>query len=97
LANQEFGNYANRLANIAGMGQNAVNTGVSAGQNTANAISRANQFGAQQQGRALQASAMARASGYAGMANAVSSFGQNIMAGHQADKWRAHEMAMYGT
>lgn len=83
LANQEFGNYANRLANIAGMGQNAVNTGVQAGQNTANAISRANQFGAQQRGNALQAASSARASGYNAIGETVNNLGQNAITMYQ--------------
>jgi len=71
LASQEFGTYANRLANIAGMGQGATNVGVRAGQQTAANIGNIAMRGAGQQGGALQAAATARASGYVGAANAA--------------------------
>jgi hypothetical protein len=41
LASGEFGNYANRLAGIAGVGQTAVNTGAQLGQENTNQISQA--------------------------------------------------------
>ena len=58
-ANQEYGNYYNRLAGLAGVGQTAVGTSAQVGQNTANSI-----------GNALMAGGDARASGYQGMNNA---------------------------
>jgi hypothetical protein len=61
LASQEYGNWWNRGAGLAGIGQNAVNTGVMAGQNSANNIS--NLYN--QQGDA-------RASGIMGQANSIS-------------------------
>lgn len=62
MASQQFNNYANRLASIAGIGQTATNTTAGLGANyAANA------------GNALQNAGAARASGYAGMANALNS------------------------
>lgn len=58
LASQEFGNYYNRLANLAGIGQTATNAGVIAGQNYANAA-----------GQNAMAAGAARASGIMGSAN----------------------------
>jgi hypothetical protein len=78
LASTEYGNAFNRfqnqrtniyntLANIAGMGQNAVNTGVTAGQN----------FAAQQTGL-ITGQAAAQAAGQVGAANAYSGALGNI-------------------
>lgn len=61
FASNEFGNVFNRNAALAGLGQTATNTGVSAGQNTAN-----------QMGQNLLGAGNARASGYVGGANAIS-------------------------
>jgi hypothetical protein len=64
LASQEYGNWWNRGAELAGIGQTATNTGVAAGQNYAN------QFGAN-----TMAAGDARASGvlnaYSGITNAA--------------------------
>lgn len=60
LASQEFGNFFNRNASLAGIGQNATNQSVVAGQNSANNISNS----LIQQGNA-------RASGVAGINDAV--------------------------
>jgi hypothetical protein len=60
LANQEYGTYLNRLSGLAGVGQTATNTGISAGQNYANAA-----------GNALMQAGQARASGYMGVNNAI--------------------------
>jgi len=71
IAADEFNNYANRLAGIAGMGQGATTTTATLGQQSANGISNTLMAGAQQQGGALMAAGTARASGYAGVGNAV--------------------------
>ncbi len=60
LANQEFGNWQNRLAALAGIGQTATGQGVQAGQNYAN-----------QSSNLLQDAAASRASGYVGAGNAI--------------------------
>jgi hypothetical protein len=61
-ASDEFGNYMNRLAGAAGIGQTATNmTGMYAGQYAQNA------------GNNAMNSGMARASGYLGMGNAITS------------------------
>lgn len=60
LASQQLGNYTNRLAALAGVGQTATTNLAHIGQNTANQI-----------GGARQDAADARASGYLGAANAV--------------------------
>lgn len=60
MASQQFNNYANRLASIAGIGQTATNQTNALGQNYATNA-----------GNALQNAGAARASGYAGAANAV--------------------------
>jgi len=77
LASTEFGNAFNRaqgerkdiyniLANIAGMGQGAVNTGVNAGQSTAQSL-----------GQLAVGGAQAQAAGQVGVANAISGAAQN--------------------
>jgi hypothetical protein len=63
----ERGNIYNTLANIAGMGQGAVNTGVNAGQN----------FAGQTTGL-LTGQAAAQAGGQVGAANAIGGAAQNI-------------------
>ena len=72
LASQEYGNWWNRGAGLAGIGQTATNTGVAAGQNFAN------QFGAN-----TMAAGDARASGvlnaYSGIANAANTGLSNYM------------------
>ncbi len=73
IANQEFGNYANRLASLAGVGQSAVGTGAQAGSATAANVGNILMQGASNQGNALMAAATARASGYTGVANAANS------------------------
>ena len=62
LASTEYDNYVNRLASLAGVGQTATNTTVQAGLN----------YGSQA-GQALENAGAARASGYMGSANALSS------------------------
>lgn len=59
LASQEYGNYFNRLAALAGFGQTATGQGVGAAQNTGNNI-----------GNAFMNSGNARASGIANQSNA---------------------------
>lgn len=72
IADQEFNTYANRLASLAGIGQSATTSGAAFGQQSANSISGSLMSGAVTQGNALQNAATARASGYAGVGNAVS-------------------------
>lgn len=67
LAAGEYGNYYNRLASLAGVGQAATNQGVAAGQNYANMA-----------GQSMMASGAARASGTMGAAN---SWGNAINSG----------------
>ncbi|WP_152612536.1 hypothetical protein [Leisingera sp. ANG-M7] len=62
LASNEYGNYLNRLAGMAGVGQTATNQQIGAGQNYAGAVSQ----------NAL-AAGNARASGYMNQANALNS------------------------
>ena len=59
-ASGEFGNYMNRLAAAANIGQTATATGVNAGQNSAAYA-----------GNAMQSAGNARASGYMGVANSI--------------------------
>ena len=68
VASGEFENYANRLSGLAGMGQGStVSTGTLGVQTGANI------------GNALMAAGTARASGYAGVANAISGGTQNYL------------------
>lgn len=73
LASQEYSNVWNRLAGIAGVGQNALGSTAAAGQNYAG-----------QAGNAMMQAGNARASGYMGQANAygnaLNSIGNNYMA-----------------
>jgi hypothetical protein len=69
MASEEFGNYANALRSIAGVGQVA-------NQNVGNA---AGQYG-QNASNAMMNSGMARASGYLGTANAIGSVANNVIA-----------------
>ena len=59
----------NPLANLAGVGQNATNAGVQAGQNYANAMSNTTMQGAANQGNYAMQGGNARASGYINQAN----------------------------
>jgi outer membrane murein-binding lipoprotein Lpp len=77
VASDEFGNYMNRLAGVAGIGQTATN----------NMNQMAGGF-AQGAGNAMQNSGMARASGYLATGNAISS-GLNNFAGSLAFRNRA--------
>ena len=60
LASQEFGNFFNRDATLAGFGQNATNVGVASGTNISGNVSNA-----------LIAGGNARASGVSGVNNAI--------------------------
>lgn len=60
MANQEYGNYQNRLAALAGIGQSATNTGASLGAQTAQNVGNAYIQGGQ-----------AQAAGGIGQANAI--------------------------
>lgn len=72
MASNEYGNFYNRLANLAGIGQAATGSTAAAGQNAANNISQNHLFASQ-----------ARANGYmntaAGVNNAAQGTIQNIM------------------
>lgn len=76
IASQQFGNYTNRLAALAGIGQTATNTGATLGANMASNV-----------GNLLAAQGDARASGIAGSANA---WGNTIgtLGGYAADYLR---------
>lgn len=69
VASDEFGNYMNRLAGAAGIGQTAVNSGNQA----------AGQYGANM-GNAMNQKGMARASGYLAQGNAMQSLANNYLA-----------------
>lgn len=88
LASEEYGNAFNRyqtnqtnrfnrLASLAGVGQTANAALGQAGSNYANAITGISQANATNQGNAFLAAGNARASGYAGMANAAASVPTN--------------------
>lgn len=83
LASEEYGNaynrfqsnqnnQFNRLASLAGVGQTANNALAQAGSQFANAMSGISQNNAANQGNAMLAAGNARASGYAGIGNALS-------------------------
>lgn len=75
LASEEYGNFYNRLASLAGLGQTGVNTATTAGMNTANNISGA-----------LTDAGNARASGVAGQSDAWgNALGQ--IGGIAYDRW----------
>lgn len=79
IAADEYGTYTNALSRLAGIGQSATGSTAAAGQASANAMSNIYQTGASQQGNALMNSATARASGYAGVGNAVSGGVENAL------------------
>ena len=83
LASEEYGNaynrfqsnqsnQFNRLASLAGVGQTANNALAQAGSQFANAMTGISQANAANQGNAMLAAGNARASGYAGIGNALS-------------------------
>lgn len=71
MASTEFDSYANRLATLAGVGQNATNVGAQAGAQTAAGVSNALLSGANSQANFMAGAGTARASGYAGLGNAA--------------------------
>ena len=71
----ERGNIYNTLANIAGMGQNAVNTGVQAGQATAQNLGQLAVGGGQAQAAGTIGAANAIAGGIGGVGNAAQMYG----------------------
>lgn len=73
------GNRFNRLASLAGVGQTANAALGQAGSNYANAITGISQANATNQGNAILAAGNARASGYAGMGNAIASAPTNYL------------------
>ena len=79
--NQEYGNYYNRLANLAGTGQTAVNTSAQLGANMASNV-----------GNSLMAGGNARASGYMGQNAAF----QGTM-GNLANIYGMQQAGMFGS
>jgi hypothetical protein len=73
------GNRFNRLAGLAGVGQTANAATGQAGSNYANAVAGISQANATNQGNAILAAGNARASGYAGMGNAIGSAPTNYL------------------
>lgn len=71
LAASEYDSYWNRLAGLAGVGQNATNTTVAAGQNSAGNISNA-----------YQQAGNARASSYANTGSAINSGINNVLSAY---------------
>lgn len=71
-------NEFNRLASISGMGQTTATTLGNLGQQSANNVSNINMTGGAQQGASLLYGGAARASGYAGIANALNGGISNI-------------------
>ena len=71
LAASEYGDWWNRLAGMAGVGQAATNTTVAAGQNATNGITSA-----------IGAAGNARASSYANTGSAINSGLNNIMSAY---------------
>ena len=69
-ATNEYGNYLNRLNNLAGLGQNATNQ-----------VSAYGQQNAVNQGNAVQNAGAARASGYVNQAGAINQGLQNYLTG----------------
>ncbi len=80
LATQNFNNYANRLASLAGIGQSANAQGAAAGQNYANQV-----------GNNLQNAGNARASGYINNANSF-----NNVLSQGANAFGMYRGGMYG-
>lgn len=79
FATGEFTNYANRLAALAGMGQGSTTATATLGAQTGANIGNTLMSGARGQGAAIMAAGTARASGYAGAANAITGGAQNWM------------------
>lgn len=76
LASGEYGNYVNRLFNMAGMGQTATNSAIGAGANYANNASQAQ-----------MAAGDARASGAIGQANAITGSLNNMLGMYYMNQW----------
>lgn len=77
MANQEFNNYADRLAGLATMGQNSSAQTGTAGMQSAGQVGNALMTGANMQGTSLQNAATARASAYAGVGQAAGNAANN--------------------
>ena len=80
VAEQSFGNYVNRLANLAGVGQTATNSLASLGANTATNVGNAN-----------MAAGAARASGYNAQAGVV-----NNLVNQGVGLWGLNQMGYFG-
>lgn len=74
LASQQFGNFYNRLAGLAGIGQTAANQLGYAGQNMANQVGYANQWNAQNQMNSIYN----RANANTNMVNSLTGIGSNL-------------------
>ena len=72
VASAEFENYANRLASLALMGQRATTASATLGAGAAGNIASTRMAGAAGEANMLMGAGTARASGYAGAANAAS-------------------------
>lgn len=79
IADQQFNTYADRLAALAGTGQSSTAATANAGANAAANIGSMTMAGAAAQGNAMMAAGTARASGYAGIANAANSGVNNYL------------------
>ena len=75
LASSNFNNYANRLAGLAGVGQNAANTLTSAGQNTANNVSNI----IQNAGNSQASSYLAQGKSYADAVGSIAGIGSGLI------------------
>jgi hypothetical protein len=78
VASDEYNNYANRLAALAGVGQSATGSTANAGQAASNAIGNAYGAMGQAQGNAAIAAGNARASSYANLGSAINSGVNNL-------------------
>ena len=87
IADQQYGEYYNRLSALAGIGQSATGASAAAGQNFASNYGNALQTGAQGYGNALQSAGSARASGYGGIASSVNQGVQNYNNSHAYQQW----------
>ncbi len=79
IASEEFNNYANRLAGLANTGQSSAAQTGAAGMQSAGQVGNFLMSGAANQGNMLAQAGTARASGYAGVANAASGAASNYL------------------
>lgn len=79
VADQRYGDYWNRLANMAGVGQTATNTTAQLGTGLSGNMASLYAQGGTNQANALLAGGQARASGYAGVGNAAMGGASNYL------------------